>query len=341
MLFAQPSVPRVDLGNGKIRLLTPPWAGVAQGFTLLFEALLVELCQSMTVHEVALMVDELDRKIWGVLEEYVDSARAHEDFRGVGQIGIDETALKRGHNYMTLFVDLDARRTLFVTEGKDSETVRRFVNDLETHNGLSLRIDHVSCDMSPAFISGIAEHLPTADITFDKFHIVSLINNAVDDVRRQEAKTQPILKHSRYVVLKNKENMTATQQEKFNELSLSTLNLKTMRAVHLRESFQAIYHAATTDEFVALLTKWHSWARRCRLAPIKEVAATIKRHWAGVVQWKVSQINNGILEGLNSLIQAAKAKARGYRTFKTIRIITYLLTGKLSFSRVNNYCLPT
>ncbi len=334
-------VPRVDLGNGVVRMITPPWAGVAPGFTLLFEALIVQLCQSMTVHEVCHMIHESDRKIWAVLESYVDQARAQEDFRPVQRIGIDETALKRGHQYITLFVDLDARRTLFVTEGKDSATVERFANELDAHNAMPLQVAHVSCDMSPAYIKGVTEQLPGAEITFDKFHVMSLVNNAVDEVRRLEAKTQPILKHSRYAVLKNESNLTVAQRQKRNELSLSKLRLKTVRAMHLRESFQAVYNASSKEEFVVLLRKWHSWARRCRLAPMKEVAGTIKRHWDGIVQWKTSQITNGILEGINSLIQAAKAKARGYRTQKTIAIITYLLTGKLNFASVNPNLLPT
>lgn len=334
-------VPRVDLGNGVVRMITPPWAGVALGFTLLFEALIVQLCQSMTVHEVCHLIGESDRKIWSVLESYVDQARAQENFRPVHRIGIDETALKRGHEYITLFVDLDAKRTLFVTEGKDSATVERFAHELDAHNAMPLQIAHVSCDMSPAFIKGVTEQLPGAEITFDKFHVICLVNNAVDEVRRREVKTQPILKRSRYAVLKNESNLTATQRQKRTELSLSKLRLKTVRAMHLRESFQDVYTASSKEEFVLFLRKWHSWARRCRLTPMKEVAGTIKRHWEGIVQWKTSQITNGILEGINSLIQAAKAKARGYRTQKNIAIITYLLTGKLNFACVNPNLLPT
>lgn len=124
------------------------------------------------------------------------------------------------------------------------------------------------------------------------------------------------------------------------ELQLSTLNIKVFRALSLRETFQQIYVAQTDDDFEILLKKWYFWATHSRLDPMKKAAKTIKNHWAGILQWKKSQINNGILEGLNSVVQAAKRKARGYK-FKHFRTIVYLITGGLDFSKVNSACLPT
>jgi transposase len=116
------------------------------------------------------------------------------------------------------------------------------------------------------------------------------------------------------------------------------LNLKTVRAYHIRENFQEIYKERTQESFGSALKKWYFWATHSRMEEIIEAARTIKRHWSGVLRWFDSRINNGILEGLNSLIQAAKAKARGYRTFKNLKIIIYMLTGKLDYSKVG---LPT
>ena len=113
-----------------------------------------------------------------------------------------------------------------------------------------------------------------------------------------------------------------------------------MRAIRIREAFQQIYVADSVDEFKNLLSSWYYWATHSQLPPIIKAARTIKKHWQGVVRWKESQINNGILEGLNSVLQAAKRKARGYKKphFKTI---AYLITGKLDFSKANPNCLPT
>ncbi|WP_040336494.1 transposase, partial [Candidatus Magnetobacterium casense] len=116
------------------------------------------------------------------------------------------------------------------------------------------------------------------------------------------------------------------------------LNLQTIRAFHIRENFQSIYTEQTQEEFELKLHKWYFWATHSRLKPIYEAAKTIKRHWSGVTRWYESRINNGILEGLNSLVQAAKAKARGYKTFKNIKTIIYMLTGKLDYTKIG---LPT
>ena len=118
---------------------------------------------------------------------------------------------------------------------------------------------------------------------------------------------------------------------------MSKLNLKTIRAMNIRDSFQAIYEAVSIDAFEYLLKKWYFWATHSRLEPIKEAAYTIKRHWDGVVNWKKSQINNGILEGLNSVIQAAKARARGFRTTKYFIIMAYLVTANLNFKAINQH----
>ena len=125
-----------------------------------------------------------------------------------------------------------------------------------------------------------------------------------------------------------------------SKLEIKGLRLKTVRAFHIRESFQEIYKSESKEEFILKLKKWYSWARRSRLQPMKEAAKTIKAHWDGVIQWYDSRINNGILEGLNSLIQSAKSKARGFKTFRNFKIIIYLVTGDLDFTEINGFYEP-
>jgi len=329
-------VPRVKLPNGKTKLIKTPWEGLNNGFTLLFEALLLQLCQAMPVSKVAKITKTSDDKLWSMLDRYIDNTREYEDFKDIDAIGMDETSRAKGHEYITLFVDLKKRRTLFITNGKDNTTVKRFAEDFKEHNGDINNIKNVSCDMSPAFIKGVKENLPKAEITFDKFHILKIINEAVNSVRKQEVTTHNILKGTKYIWLKNYNNLTVKQKEQLDELTMSNMNIKTIRAYNIRQSFQDIYQANTQEEFIAYLNKWYFWATHSRLNPIIKAAKTIKRHWDGIVKWYDSRINNGILEGLNSVIQAAKSKARGYKTFKNYKIIVYLLTGKLDFSLVNS-----
>lgn len=333
-------VPRIKRDDGKVRMIPLPWEGRVSGFTLLFEALLIQLCRAMPVHNVSQLTGVSDHKIWRVLDTYIGLAKIDENFSEISVIGMDETSIARGHDYITLFVDLKERKTLHISSGKDNQTVVDFVEVLEAKQGDRNAIKQVSCDMSPAFIKGIKENLPQAEITFDKFHIIKLINEAVDQVRREEGKYTPQLKGTRFIFLKNEVNLTVKQKVTKEELSLAKLNLKAIRAMQIRENFQQIYAAESTEQFEGLLNSWYYWATHSQLAPMVKVAKTIKRHWEGIISWKKSQINNGILEGLNSVIQAAKRKARGYKV-KHFKTIAYLLTGKLDFSKVNANCLPT
>lgn len=332
-------VPRVRTDDGRTITVLPPWSGRMLGFTLLFEALLLELCLHMPVSQVARMTNVSDTKLWRMLDLYVDAARFGEDCRALSTVGMDETSVAKGHDYITLFVDMEQRKTLHIAEGKGSETVKDFADYLTEHNAKPEQIKAVSCDMSPAFIKGVNDSLPTAEITFDKFHILKIINEAVDDVRRIEAKTNPLLKKTRYIFLKNEKNLTAKQREKKEELKLSTLNLQAMEALRMRETFQQIYHAETEDTFAGLLQEWLDWVLNCNLSPMQKAAQTVARHISGIQNWMKSQINNGILEGLNSIIQAAKRKARGYGK-KHFATIAFLLTGKLNLPKINPF-LPT
>jgi len=289
----------------------------------------------MPVHQICQLYETYDSKVWTMVKTYTHLARQADDYSDVRVIGVDETAARRGHDYLSLFVDIEEKRTIFVTEGKDQKVVSKFVDDLIAHNGSAEQITQVSCDMSPAFIKGVNDNLPNADVVFDRFHVTKIVNEAVDKVRKAEVVNNPILKNTKYLFLKNQDNLTKFQQERLNEIRLSGLNPKTMRALNIRETFQQIYQAKSPILFKELLNKWYFWATHCRIQPVTEAAYTIRRHWNGIVNWMDYKINNGILEGFNSIFQAAKSKARGYQRADTIKAIIYLLTGKLDFQKIN------
>ncbi|HKZ41430.1 MAG TPA: ISL3 family transposase [Candidatus Hodarchaeales archaeon] len=332
-------MPRTDcLQDGALRV-EAPWARRDADFTLLFESFAMTLCREMPVNTVSRIIGVDDNKLWRMMRHYVEAAREKEDYSEVKRLGTDETSKCKGHDYVSLFVDLDEKKTIFVAEGKGSETVVAFTQDLKEHGGNPENITDVSIDMSPAFIKGVEENLKKAEITFDRFHVMKIINKAVDEVRKMEAREQDILRGNKYLFLKNRENLTDKQSESLWAIeSQPRLNLKTVRAFHIRENFQDIYKEHDSAGFERALKKWYFWATHCRIPQIVEAAKTIKNHWAGVLRWFESKVSNGILEGLNSLVQAAKSKARGYRTFVNFKTIIYMLTGKLDYSKVG---LPT
>ena len=327
--FVHAAVPRVACSQcGKTRQLTVPWARSGSGFTQLFDAFVIALAREMPVKAVAQLLDVGDDRIWRVVTHYVEAARAEEDFSAVTAVGIDETAARRGHDYITLVHDLRARRLLFACTGRDQDTVAQFVEDLAEHGGAADRITAACIDMSRAYIAGVARHLPQAEITFDRFHVVKLANDALEEVRRAEVRTEPILKRSRWMWLKDKHRWTKTQIAQHHDLSRR--KLKTARAFRLKEELRDIFARADSKaEAAQLLTAWLSWAKRSRLAPFRKLARTMASHRQGILNAFDSGLTNGGVEAINGLIQAAKARARGYRTTRNFINMAYLVAGRL------------
>src|SRR6266542_1159601 len=187
-------VPRVSCPTHGTRQVRLAWARPGSGFTLLFEALLVALLAEMPVRAVAELVSEHDTRLWRLLHHHVEAARAKLDLAEVTRVGVDETSAKRGQDYVSLFVDLDAPkpRVLFATEGRDHSTVARFATDLVAHGGDPVGVRDVSADMSQAFERGVRASLPKAYLTWDRYHLASHATKAVDEVRRAEAKQRLI-----------------------------------------------------------------------------------------------------------------------------------------------------
>jgi transposase len=320
-------VPRVRCDTCGIKTVGVPWARPDSGFTLLFEALVMTMISAMPVKAVARIVGEHDTRLWRMVHHYVDAARARADASGVTRLAIDETAARRGQDYITLFVDIDQARVLFATEGNDAETVAAFADDLTEHGGDPETISEVCIDMSAAYIKGVGESLPEAEITFDKFHAVKIINDAVEKVRRAEQKSQSLLRGTRYIWLRNPANLSARQRATLE--GLPTRHLKTARAYQIRLAFQDLYNQPSVQDGADFLKKWYFWATHSKLDPVIDAARTVKRHWNGILRWFDSKIANGLIEGINSLVQAAKAKARGYRTTRNLIAMVYLIAGKL------------
>lgn len=313
-----------------VKLVEVPWARAGSGFTLLFEAMTMILAREMPIKIEAAYLDEHDTRIWRILDHYITEARSREDFSDVSRLGMDETSSKRGHNYIMLAHDMEEKRLLFATPGKDHTTVDAFAEDFKLHNGSLEKISSVCIDMSKSFIKGITDVFPNAVITFDPFHLIQHMNTAVGEVRALDAKLYPeLMKKSRFAYLKNPENLTEKQDEIL--VKLSNYNLKTGRAYLIKLALQDVYFAPTRENGEVRLKSWYSWAIRSQIEPVKKVARTVKAHWDGILAWFDSKLSNGYVEAINGLIQAAKRRARGYKTTKNLINMSYLIAGKLDF----------
>lgn len=368
--FLSARVPRVSCAAHGVHLVEVPWARQGSGFTLLMEAAMLTFAKQMPVAPLARMAREHDTRVWRVIEHHVAAARAGLDFSAVTKVGMDETSARRGQDYVSIFMDLDERRVMFATPGRDSDTVGAFAEDLAGHNGEPrTQITDVCCDMSAAFVKGVGEHLseqppeppseaPPAgtaaagatpartedqepvvlhrpEVVFDRYHVVAKANEAVDVVRKAEAKSRPELKRTKYVWLKNESNLTAKQREQHVWLNRPSMRLKTARAARWRDDFNGFYDQESLEDAEAYLRRWCYGAKRSRLEPVKEFVRTVEAHWDGVLGWQRKRLSNGLLEGTNSLVQAAKRRARGYRSKQKMITIIYLIAGKLPLPEIH------
>jgi transposase len=322
--------PRTKCPKCGERLWVPPWGREQSGFTMLFEAFIMALAKEMPIFRIGELVGEQDTRIWRVVRFHVNRAYARKNFSAVTKVGCDETSSRKGHNYVTVFADMDSGEVLFATEGKDSGTVKAFSEELPKHEARPEQIKEVTIDMSPAFISGVSDYLPESGVTFDKFHVIQALNKAQDEVRRMEQKKNPLLKSSRYIWLKNPGNLTEKQKKQLETLRFE--NLKTAKVYQMKLTFQDIYRTVREPEVAEeAIKKWLSWAVRSRLDPVKSFAKMVKSHFGGVMRYFTSLLTSGVIEGINSRIQEVKRRARGFRNIYNFISMIYLEAAGLDF----------
>jgi len=323
--------PRTKCPKCGERLWIPPWSRKQSGFTMLFEAFVMALAKEMPISRIGELVGEQDTRIWRIVRYHVNRAHEKKSYAAVTKVGCDETSSRKGHNYVTIFADMDNSEVMFATEGKDSGTVKAFAEELPKHGAKPEQIKEVTIDMSPAFISGAADYLLEAGVTFDKFHVIQALNKAQDEVRRMEQKKNPLLKSSRYIWLKNPENLTEKQRKQLETLRFE--NLKTAKVYQMKLTFQDIYRTIREPKAAEeAINKWLSWAVRSRLDPIKSFARTVKAHFDGIMRYFTSRLTSGAMEGINSRIQEIKRRARGFRNINNFIAMIYLEASALDFA---------
>jgi len=199
----------------------------------------------------------------------------------------------------------------------------------------SYRRGAVSIDMSNVFIKGVADHLPNARITFDKFHLVTHASAALDQTGRLEQRTDPSLKGLRWTLLKDRDRLSAGNRADLDTLIAQAASKRTARAWLYREHLRAILDRKQINVVSAMLRQWCINVMRSRVAPMKDVARMIRKHFDGIVAWTQTRQTKGFIEALNGLFQAAKRKARGYTRLATMRTVIFLIAGRLDFTPIN------
>ena len=330
--YIHAAVPRVKCPEHGVKQVAIPWARKGSAFTLLFEQAALTLVREMPVRSAARIIGITDKRLWRLVDYYVKQAVAEFDFSSLKAVGLDETSSKKGHHYVTVFIDMEKARepVLFVTPGKGKETLARFVAFMSDHHGKADNILEVVCDMSPAFLSGIDEHLPDAQVTVDWFHIVQTFTRALDEVRKQENQVKPMPRHRRWAVLKKGDFEALTINPLRAILELLNQGLDTATAWRIKERLRWIRLAKTPRAAKWRMTHFINDAKQLigdspLLAPMSDALDTLDRHARQVVRRWTSTYTNARLEGLNGLFQAARARARGYRNTETFMTIIYMI----------------
>jgi transposase len=335
----QVRVPRVRLPHGAVRQVDPDFAGRLNGFTLLFEALILMLAQQMPFRAVGRIVGESEYRVLAVCRRYVHIAGGLADYSAVTSLAMDETSRARGQQYVTIAADADERRVVFVGEGRGAKVVGELAEHLDEHGCAPSQIRQVSIDMSAAYIKGVGEHLPDAQITFDKFHVIAHASAAVDKTRRVEQRSDPEmsdqLKGMRWTLLKDVFSLKPEAGAALHALITAPRLSMTARAWAYKERLRLAMEHKQVNVLRRLLQHWCTCVKRSKIDAMKEVATLIRTHLEGIVAWAQTRQTNGFLEAINGLFQAAKRRARGYGRFDTIKTVIFMIAGKLDFTAIN------
>ena len=315
---------------GKICVEDIPWS---QGKCRLSQGLiwvLSTLTKLLAWDVVARMFHVHWNTVRAAVKQAVDYGLKHRELGSVLYIGIDEISRRKGHVYVTNVYDLTEKRLLWSGEGRSKETLWQFFR--ECGKTLTTRVKGVCCDMWEPYTEVLKKELPEATVVFDKFHLVRHLNQAVDEVRREEAKahkkTNPeLLQKTRYLWLKNPENLTEKQRARLGYLE--KLNLKINRAYLLKESFRELWNYKRKGWAKRFLTQWFWWATHSRLKPLRDFAWLLRNHEEGVLNYFKMKITNGIVEGLNNKAKAVSHRCYGFRTAGTFILALYHCLGKL------------
>jgi transposase len=249
-------------------------------------------------------------------------------------IGVDEISYGRPKKFLTVVVDHERGRVVWAAEGKSSETLGQFFQLLGAER--SSRIEVVTMDMSAAYIKSVTEQIPQAEIVFDRFHVVRLLLDAIDEVRREQQRElegsdeRKILKKSRFPLLKNPWNLTRKEKQKLAAIQLNNRSL--YRAYLLKESFQSVYDARSVEDADQRFVEWYAWARRSQLRPFVSLAETLRNYWPGIRRFIELRITNGPVEGYNSKIRMISHRAFGFHSANALIAMIMLLCSGIILS---------
>ena len=326
---------RVNCATCGVKVERIPWATGKQQLTTTYAWFLARWARRLPWKDVAGIFGSSWEHVFRSVKMAVEWGLAHRDLSTVTAIGIDEIAWKKGHKYLTLVYQIDAgcRRLLWVGKERTQKTLRQFFKEFGSERTARLRF--ICSDMWRPYLRIVADVAGQALHVLDRFHVMTHVSKAIDQVRAREAKDlkaagqEPVLTGSRWCLLKRPEHLTDKQTVKLRELL--ALNLRTVRAYLLKEDLQRFWIYASPYWAGLFLDEWCKRTMRSKLVPMKKVARMLRSHRALLLNWfrAKGKIALGAVEGLNNKAKVTTRKAYGYRSFEVMKIALYHTLGNL------------
>jgi len=330
--------PKVICPKCGVKQTSAPFERKNSRHTMYFEGYAMMLLANMPRAAAARALRCDEKTMASIVSYWVNKANDKRSLKDLAKLALDETSFRRGHDYVTLMINAEERCVIDVEEGRDKETVANFCKKLVEKGGDPANITAVTSDMSKSFCPAIEENFPNASHVIDKFHVKQIVTTAMEEVRKLEQKESDEKKslfQSRRLFMVPKSKLT--EEQSANLFALSKRFPKTGKAYRIVATLDEFYHSATPEIAADAFDRLYSWMRRCRLEPMKDAALSLLRHKDKILAYFSNRLTNAICEGINSLVQAAKRKARGYRTLQGYIAMIYLIAGKLKLEVPNPF----
>jgi len=310
-------VPRVECRDCEtIRQVDIAFAKPNKRYIRAFGRYVLDLLESMTCEDVSLLLGVSWGMIRDIEKEYLECRYAKPRLKDVKRIAIDEIAVRKGQKYLTIVLDLDSGRVIFVGDGRGGDSLLPFWRRLRKSRA---RIEAVATDMSPAYIAAVREALPSAVFVFDRFHVIKLLNEKLTKIRRrlhrklEDSDERASLKGVRWLLLKRRDNLDPEKSEPERLQRALELNADLAAAYFLKEELSEIWEQDDYDTAEGMLLDWIVYAESLQIKELTAFAKTLRRHALGILAYYDCDITTGPLEGLNNKIKTMKRQAYGFR----------------------------
>lgn len=304
-----------------------PFATGSRSYTHRFAKYVVDLLRGMTLQDVSNHLGVSWDTVKEIHSTYLERHYSPPSLEGVENIGIDEFAVRKGHVYKTIVVDLDSGRVLYVGDGKGADALAKFWRKVKRKD---IKIKHVATDLSAAFIASVMENCPEAVHVFDHFHVVKLMNEKLDDIRRKvysmekDVNKRKVLKGTRYLLLGNGADIFDKQHKTRLDNALA-MNEPLSKAYYLKEQLRRIWMQPVKSMGEDVFDDWVRQAEQSKIPQLQKMAVTMRAYKTGILAWYDCHLSTGKVEGINNKIKVMKRNAYGFRDDRYFILRLYAL----------------